>query len=192
MDPETEHFGEFPRFVSEKLDPAEHGRVAMFCTGGIRCEKASAYMREAGFREVYQLEGGILNYLNSVPSEHSSWVGDCFVFDNRVAVRHRDGGGGGGGGGGGEDTTQRVVGVCHGCRVPLFAEDVEDPATFMPGVFCPYCVGSLSEKQLQRRVSRQQNLTLFGQRLGALREERFRAGARGETGRAAGGGAAPR
>lgn len=168
VDPQTEHFGDFPQYVEENLDPAKHANVAMFCTGGIRCEKASAYMKQRGFQNVYQLEGGILNYLNTVPKEDSSWVGDCFVFDNRVAVSH-----GAGEHASGSLGVERVVGVCHGCRYPLFAEDVSDPSRYEPGVFCPACVDSLSEKQLQRRVSRQQNLTLFGQRLGALRDKKF-------------------
>jgi UPF0176 protein len=85
-DPGTRRFGEFPVYVREKLDPAKHTKVAMFCTGGIRCEKASAYLLSQGFPEVYHLEGGILNYLAKVPSTDSLFGGACFVFDERVAV----------------------------------------------------------------------------------------------------------
>lgn len=88
VDPETRAFGEFPDFVTAKLDPAKHKRVAMFCTGGIRCEKASSYMLSQGFTEVYHLEGGILKYLEAVPPEESLWRGECFVFDERVALEH--------------------------------------------------------------------------------------------------------
>lgn len=88
IDPETAAFGEFPEFVASRLDPATTPKVAMFCTGGIRCEKASAFMLARGFGEVYHLEGGILNYLEKVPPEESLWRGECFVFDERVAVAH--------------------------------------------------------------------------------------------------------
>ncbi|MGQ4275101.1 oxygen-dependent tRNA uridine(34) hydroxylase TrhO [Terrihabitans sp. B22-R8] len=88
LDPGTARFSDFPAFVSANLDPQNHPRVAMFCTGGIRCEKASAYMLSRGFREVYHLKGGILRYLEDVPAEDSLWRGECFVFDERVALGH--------------------------------------------------------------------------------------------------------
>jgi len=88
VDPVTQSFGEFPDFVAANLDPTRHKRVAMFCTGGIRCEKASAYMLSQGFPEVYHLEGGILKYLETIPPEQSLWQGECFVFDERVALEH--------------------------------------------------------------------------------------------------------
>ena len=88
LNPNTKAFGEFPAYVKANLDPAQHKRVAMFCTGGIRCEKASAYLLNLGFPEVYHLEGGILKYLETVPASESLWRGECFVFDERVAVRH--------------------------------------------------------------------------------------------------------
>jgi UPF0176 protein len=88
VDPQTRSFGEFPEFVAANLDPERHPKVAMFCTGGIRCEKASAYLLSQGFREVYQLDGGILNYLERVPAEESLWRGECFVFDERETVGH--------------------------------------------------------------------------------------------------------
>ncbi|MEQ1718324.1 MAG: rhodanese-related sulfurtransferase [Hyphomicrobium sp.] len=87
-DPRTGSFREFPAYVEKTLDPARHKRIAMFCTGGIRCEKASAYMLSKGFGEVYHLEGGILKYLETVPPEESLWHGECFVFDARVALQH--------------------------------------------------------------------------------------------------------
>jgi UPF0176 protein len=88
IDPGTRIFRDFPKFVAAHLDPAKHPRVAMFCTGGIRCEKASAYLLAKGFAEVYQLDGGILNYLERVPAEESLWRGACFVFDERETVGH--------------------------------------------------------------------------------------------------------
>lgn len=86
VDPGTRSFGEFPRYVQENLDPARHRKIAMFCTGGIRCEKASAYLKHLGFPEVYHLQGGILGYLAQVPPEQSLWQGECFVFDERQGV----------------------------------------------------------------------------------------------------------
>jgi UPF0176 protein len=88
IDPGTRSFGDFPKFVEANLDPARHPKVAMFCTGGIRCEKASAYLLAKGFAEVYQLDGGILNYLKRVPGAESLWHGACFVFDERESVGH--------------------------------------------------------------------------------------------------------
>ncbi len=88
VDPATRTFRDFPKFVEAHLDPAQHAKVAMFCTGGIRCEKASAYLLSKGFAEVYQLDGGILNYLERVPPEESLWRGECFVFDERETVGH--------------------------------------------------------------------------------------------------------
>lgn len=88
LDPKIRHFTEFKRFVAENLNPGTHRRIAMFCTGGIRCEKASAYMLAHGFEEVYHLKGGILKYLEQIPPEQSRWQGGCFVFDERVALGH--------------------------------------------------------------------------------------------------------
>ena len=90
VDPKTRRFGDFPGFVRSNLDPARHRKIAMFCTGGIRCEKASAYLKHLGFDEVYHLKGGILNYIATVPREQSLWHGDCFVFDEREVTKPRD------------------------------------------------------------------------------------------------------
>lgn len=89
VNPKTKSFREFPNYVQQQLDPQTHQKVAMFCTGGIRCEKATAFMRRQGFEEVYHLRGGILKYLEEVPASESLWEGECFVFDERVAVDHR-------------------------------------------------------------------------------------------------------
>jgi UPF0176 protein len=88
VNPRTAKFSDLPDFVEKNLDPAKHKRVAMFCTGGIRCEKFAPYMKQLGFEEVYQLKGGILKYLEEVPSEQSLWQGECFVFDDRVSIDH--------------------------------------------------------------------------------------------------------
>lgn len=87
INPGTEKFSDLPAFVAEQFDPAEHRKIAMFCTGGIRCEKFAPYMKELGFKEVYQLEGGILKYLEEVPKEEHLWEGECFVFDDRITVK---------------------------------------------------------------------------------------------------------
>ncbi|MEQ9566362.1 MAG: rhodanese-related sulfurtransferase, partial [Pseudomonadales bacterium] len=89
INPNTESFREFPAYAAKNLDPKKHKKVAMFCTGGIRCEKSTAYMKQQGFEEVYHLQGGILKYLEEVPQEESLWKGECFVFDDRVAVNHQ-------------------------------------------------------------------------------------------------------
>lgn len=88
VDPDIRSFGQFKDFAAERLDPAKHRKIAMFCTGGIRCEKASAYLLARGFAEVYHLKGGILKYLEEVPEAQSRWRGECFVFDERVALGH--------------------------------------------------------------------------------------------------------
>jgi len=104
INPNTETFREFPKYVKQNLDPEKHKKVAMFCTGGIRCEKASAYMKEQGFEEVYHLKGGILKYLEKVEQDNSLWKGECFVFDDRVAVNH--------------DLEKGQYDQCHACRHP--------------------------------------------------------------------------
>jgi len=104
--------------------------VAMFCTGGIRCEKASSYMLGEGFEEVYHLKGGILKYLEEVPEAESRWRGDCFVFDNRVTVRH--------------DLSAGDFDLCHACRQPISVEDQQSPH-YAAGISCPHCWDSLSE-----------------------------------------------
>jgi UPF0176 protein len=88
IDPRIESFGQFKQFVAEALDPQQHRKIAMYCTGGIRCEKASSYLLSRGFEAVYHLKGGILNYLEKVPTRDSRWHGDCFVFDERIALGH--------------------------------------------------------------------------------------------------------
>jgi UPF0176 protein len=134
-DPHTSSFREFPDYVTRNLDPARHRKVAMFCTGGIRCEKASAWMLEQGFEEVYQLAGGILAYLEQVPPDTGRWDGSCFVFDQRVAV--------------GYGLERSGLEICHGCRHPLTEQD-RAQTSFEDGVSCPYCADSLNE---ERRAS---------------------------------------
>ena len=127
VNPETKSFRDFPDFVRRNLDPARHRRVAMFCTGGIRCEKASAFMLGQGFAEVYQLQGGILKYLEEVPPEQSLWQGDCFVFDERVGLGH--------------GLALSELTTCRACGHPLTADDRASPA-YVEGIACPHCRGS--------------------------------------------------
>ena len=147
--PNTGSFREFPAYVSENLDPARHRKVAMFCTGGIRCEKATAYLRQQGFDEVYHLRGGILNYLERVPAEDSLWRGECFVFDNRVSVNHA--------------LEKGSYDQCHACRRPVSAADRKSPL-YQPGVSCPACHDSKSDSARGRFREREKQVRLAKQR----------------------------
>lgn len=149
VDPQTKSFREFPDYVKAHYDPAKHKKVAMFCTGGIRCEKASSFMLHEGFEEVFHLKGGILNYLEKVPEGESMWRGDCFVFDNRVTVRH--------------DLSEGVFDQCHACRMPISAED-QRAETYEPGVSCPHCFDSLPEKTRAGARERQRQIQLAKER----------------------------
>ena len=149
INPETTHFREFPDYVNEYFEPHRHRKVAMFCTGGIRCEKASAYMKQQGFEEVYHLEGGILKYLEEVPAENSLWQGECFVFDNRVAVNHQ--------------LEKGKYDLCHGCRWPINDADRASDK-YEKGVSCPHCHDSLTEDQRQRFRDRQKQVELAQER----------------------------
>ncbi|BCL75252.1 UPF0176 protein [Jeongeupia sp. HS-3] len=145
IDPKTESFREFPDYVKAHFDPAKHKKVAMFCTGGIRCEKASSYMLGEGFEEVYHLKGGILKYMETVPQEETLWRGDCFVFDNRVTVRH--------------DLSEGDFDLCHACRQPVSLEDRQSPH-YVAGISCPHCWDSLSEKTRSGARERQKQIEL--------------------------------
>ena len=149
VNPKTETFREFPQYVKEHLDPSKHKKVAMFCTGGIRCEKSTAYLKEQGFEEVYHLEGGILKYLEEVPEQESKWQGDCFVFDNRVAVNHR--------------LEKSAYDQCHACRLPITEEDKQS-ALYQRGVSCPRCHGKHTPEQLERFKERERQIQLARQR----------------------------
>ena len=143
--PDTDTFREFPGYVEKNLDPGEHTRIAMFCTGGIRCEKASSYLLSRGFREVVQLQGGILNYLEKTERRDSLWQGECFVFDNRVAVDH--------------ELAQGEYEQCFACRRPLSQDDMASDK-YRPGVSCPRCHDGLTAEQRQRFGERQRQVEL--------------------------------
>jgi UPF0176 protein len=141
IDPNLKTFTDFKDYVEKNLDPAAHKKVAMYCTGGIRCEKASSYMKAKGFENVYHLKGGILKYLEEVPAEKSSWDGECFVFDKRVAVGH-----------GLSESSDWTI--CHGCREPLSqAETKRDD--YELGVSCLHCIDDLDDERAAMLRQRQ-------------------------------------
>jgi UPF0176 protein len=144
INPKTETFTEFPGFVKKNLDPQKHKKIAMMCTGGIRCEKASSYMLSEGFEEVYHLKGGILKYLETVPEAESTWEGECFVFDQRVSVKH--------------NLDLGSYDQCHGCRLPISADDKKSPH-YSPGVNCPHCYDQPLEKK-KRAIERHKQVQL--------------------------------
>ncbi|MEM9538726.1 MAG: rhodanese-related sulfurtransferase [Cyanobacteria bacterium P01_E01_bin.42] len=138
--PETHSFREFPDYVRTHLDPEKQSKVAMFCTGGIRCEKATSYLLKQGFSEVYHLKGGILKYLEEIPPEESLWKGECFVFDDRVAVRH--------------GLEQGNYEMCRSCGHPISEADKESDL-YQAGISCPYCFDTLTEEKRSRQQERQ-------------------------------------
>jgi UPF0176 protein len=145
VNPNTTSFREFPAWATENIEPDKIKKIAMFCTGGIRCEKSTAYMKEQGFDEVYHLEGGILKYLEEVPKEQTLWQGECFVFDNRVAVDH--------------DLKRGSYDQCHACRMPI-TEQEKTLDTYQEGLSCHHCFGTLTEEQKQRFSQRQKQMEL--------------------------------
>jgi UPF0176 protein len=149
LNPETETFREFPEYVEKKLDPTKHRKVAMFCTGGIRCEKSTAFLKEKGFDEVYHLKGGILKYLEEIPEEESMWEGECFVFDNRVAVGH--------------NLIKGNYDQCHACRMPI-TEDDKQHKHYVKGVSCSKCYDKSSGEQKVRFKERERQIQIARQR----------------------------
>ena len=146
VDPQTDSFREFPEWAARlAADPDRPRKLAMFCTGGIRCEKASALMQDMGFEEVFHLKGGILKYLEEVPAEDSRWQGECFVFDGRVAVDHA--------------LRPGRYDMCHACRMPLSDDDKAHPA-YAPGVSCHHCIDMTDEASRARFAERQKQITL--------------------------------
>ncbi len=145
LDPGTDSFREFPDFAREVAEAGTDRPLAMFCTGGIRCEKATALMLELGFSDVYHLDGGILNYLESVSPEQNRWDGECFVFDTRVAVDR--------------DLAEGGYVQCHACRRPLSTVDLASD-DYVEGVSCPQCVGETDKDRLRRLEERVRQVRL--------------------------------
>ena len=147
--PNTGSFRDFPAYVADNLDPEKHRKIAMFCTGGIRCEKSTAYLREQGFDEVYHLKGGILKYLEEIPPTESLWHGECFVFDNRVSVNHA--------------LEKGSYDQCHACRRPITEADKASDK-YQPGVSCPTCYDDKSDEARQRFREREKQVRLARER----------------------------
>ncbi|TQV86530.1 rhodanese-related sulfurtransferase [Aliikangiella coralliicola] len=145
VNPKTETFREFPEYVDTHLNPSKHKKVAMFCTGGIRCEKSTAYLKQQGFDEVYHLKGGILKYLEEVPKEQSTWNGECFVFDDRVTVDH--------------ELKPGSYDQCNACRLPITEQDKQNEK-FVQGVSCPYCYDKTTPEQKARYLEREKQIQL--------------------------------
>ena len=145
IDPQTQSFGEFPAWWEANKDRFHNKKIAMFCTGGIRCEKSTNYLIGQGIEDVFHLKGGILKYLEEIPQENSSWKGDCFVFDNRVSVSH------------GLKEGPHVL--CHGCRRPILPADAEREG-YEAGVSCHQCVHETSEDDKNRFRERQRQMAL--------------------------------
>lgn len=152
VDPQTRSFGEFPEWWQQNKHRFHNKRIAMFCTGGIRCEKSTNYLLGQGIEDVYHLKGGILKYLEEVPADDSTWNGDCFVFDNRVSVGH--------------GLKEGPHELCHGCRRPILPEDMTRPE-YEAGVSCHHCVNETSENDKDRFRERQKQIRLARERGGA-------------------------
>jgi len=165
LNPDTTSFREFPEYVKSNLDPSKVKKVAMFCTGGIRCEKATSYMKMQGFEEVFHLKGGILKYLEEVDAAESMWEGECFVFDDRVSVDH--------------DLSRGEYDLCHACRMPISAEE-KASELYVLGESCPYCSDQHSEEDRARLRERQRQIELakhrgeqhLGSNLAQIRDQR--------------------
>ncbi len=145
VNPHTTTFREFPAYAERAIDPDKHRKIAMFCTGGIRCEKSTAYLKSQGFDEVYHLQGGILKYLEEVSPEQSLWEGECFVFDERVSVDH--------------GLSPGSYTPCHACRMPLSAAELESEH-YVAGESCPHCFEQTTEEQRARYREREKQVRL--------------------------------
>jgi UPF0176 protein len=149
INPNTKNFSEFKKFIKKKLYQEKNKKIAMFCTGGIRCEKASSYMLSEGFKNVYQLKGGILKYLEDIPSKSSEWKGECFVFDSRVSVKNG-----------------MMIGtyeLCHACRNPLSISDRRSK-NYEKGVSCPKCIDKISETKKLKLKERNKQIEIAKKR----------------------------
>lgn len=148
-DPKTKTFREFPDWVRQQKDLGKKTKIAMFCTGGIRCEKSTAFMKQEGFEDVFHLKGGILKYLENVEPEDSKWHGDCFVFDERVSVGH--------------GLVQGDYDQCHACRMPL-SEEEKRLNTYEKGISCLHCIDEKTDEDRARFKDRQLQVELANKR----------------------------
>ena len=147
LNPKTTTFRELPNYIAENFNTPEHKnkKIAMFCTGGIRCEKSTAMLIQQGFKNVYHLQGGILNYLEKIPKQESLWQGECFVFDNRVAVK--------------DNLEPGTYDQCHGCRHPISLLDRQSEH-YKAGVHCPHCYATATPKKINRAKERHKQMVL--------------------------------
>ena len=145
INPNTETFRQFPAYTKNNLEKYRDKKIAMFCTGGIRCEKSTAYLKSKGFENVFHLQGGILKYLEEVKEDDSLWEGECFVFDDRVAVKH--------------NLELGKYDQCHACRFPITEEDKEHPH-YEKGTSCPRCYGTKNLSQVNRYREREKQVQL--------------------------------
>ena len=151
INPETNSFREFPKWAEEKLEGLMLGKnkIAMFCTGGIRCEKASSLLKKNGYKDVYQLSGGVIKYLEEINEEDSLWKGECFVFDDRVSIKH--------------GLLEGDFSLCHACRMPISENDLQSEK-YTEGISCPNCYGTHSEERKKRFAERQKQIKLSKER----------------------------
>jgi len=151
INPKTNSFRQFPKWIEDNLEGLmiDKKRVAMFCTGGIRCEKASTLMIKNGCEDVYQLDGGVIKYLEEMNESESLWDGECFVFDDRVSIKH--------------GLVEGNFSLCHACRMPISEEDIES-AEYIEGISCPNCFGTHSEEKKKRFEERQKQIKLAKER----------------------------
>ena len=145
INPKTKSFTEFKSYLKDNLSEAKDKKIAMFCTGGIRCEKISSYMIKKGFKNVNQLHGGILNYLEKIPEKNSLWDGECFVFDNRVSVKN--------------ELKDGTFELCHACRTPLSKTQIKSKK-YLKGVSCPKCFGKISAAKKKSLIDRNKQISI--------------------------------
>ena len=142
INPNIENFRDFPKFLKKF---SKNDNIAMFCTGGIRCEKATIYLKKKGFKNVYQLNGGIINYLNTIDKQNSLWKGECYVFDNRISLKHK--------------LKQGSYSMCSGCRKPVSQKEMKS-SMYTEGISCPKCHDFLTSEQKSRFAMRQKQILL--------------------------------
>ena len=146
IDPRTDNFQQFPKWADDLKEETDlNTKIAMYCTGGIRCEKATAYMRQLGFQEIYHLQGGILKYLEEIPEEESLWEGECFVFDDRVSLQH--------------GLQEGEYALCYACQEPISAED-RNSSKYEEGVSCEFCYETITDEQRNNFRERQRQIYL--------------------------------
>ncbi len=149
INPKTKNFTEFKNYAENNLTDLKNKKIAMFCTGGIRCEKASSYLLAKGFKDVYQLDGGILKYLEKIPKNESLWRGECFVFDGRVSVKN--------------ELKKGTYEMCHACREPVSSKDVNS-LKYIQGISCPKCFKKISNDKKKRLIERNKQISIAKKR----------------------------